>query len=300
MSVTITYDSATIANVASAGKTIRLTAGYKPMATDVVVVASGASGENVEVAYGTNIVFNQQSGTCTLKTAGKFMAADIIVDYTGGSPTYPVKGDVIGIDMNGDGTVERYTVLTITGSIAEVMARVPYGSTVNYGSSQTYEGSDADTLLNSTYYATLSVTAKAAIVDKTFRQDRWYLSSTGNPDYIGVYNTNSSYTVSVNNLNWGNEITRHVYLIAMKQLIDYFEVTPQMTAADTTLNRTTVQTLFNATSGNAWLGTAYTTNNGVFYATMSSGRIQSATPGVRTYSLYPTFQVDLSKISWTT
>lgn len=73
------------------------------------------------------------------------------------------------------GTNNQYRVLNISGTVAEVVAMFDISTSQKFSSSsQTYSGSLLDTALNTTWYNTLSTTAKAAIVDKTFKQDSWY------------------------------------------------------------------------------------------------------------------------------
>ena len=107
------------------------------------------------------------------------------------------KGQIITLDG------KEYRIIKLNGSVAEVVGMTNASDSTAFGSSQIYAGSTLDTLLNSTFYATLSDKLKAAIVDKAFTQDSWYPSASGNPDYSGYYGTTkpgtTAYTISLGN-----------------------------------------------------------------------------------------------------
>ena len=214
------------------------------------------------------------------------------------------KGEIINIDMTGSGTPQQYRVLKVNGSIAEVIAMTNASDSQQFAASgQTYENGVLDTYLNSTWYNTLSATAKAAIVDKTIRQDSWYWGTQGNPDYQGKYSGDTAYQLSLGNASFGNEITRHAYAISVQDVLDYLEVTPQMTQADTTLTYDNVWTMFwNSTtthSGNMWLRSAFASDaSGAFIVYGSYGRLYSGYAG-GSYAVRPALTIDLSKIEWT-
>ena len=219
------------------------------------------------------------------------------------TPTYPVKGDIIAVDMNGDGTDEEYLVLKSVGSdnVVEVLARVTPsdGTSVQFaGTGQVYENNALDVYLNTTYYATLSADAKAAIVDKTFRQDSWYRNTSGNPDYNGSYSGGSAYQVSLGNASFGNEISRHIYALSVQDIIDYLEVTTDMTSANSTLNMANLQEMFNITSGNIWLRSARANYSSYAMVVGGGGGAAGSASATGSYAARPAFQIDLSKITW--
>jgi hypothetical protein len=211
---------------------------------------------------------------------------------------YPVKGDVITLNM--DGTNRNYRVLKISGSVAEVLAQFNAGNCAFASSGQVYAGQTLDTFLNSTWYNTCTAIAKAAIVDKTFQQDRWYRNADGSPDYIGKYSYSSSYTVSLENASFGALITRHVYIITTQDVIDYLEVTPSMTVNTTTLNPDNIQSMFNNPDGGAirLCSANATTTSRVMYAGSGFNYIDAASATVTSNQTRPCFQIDLDKISW--
>lgn len=226
------------------------------------------------------------------------------MDITVNVPTvvYPVKGDTINIDMDGDGTAESYLVLKGTDNIVELLARTtPTGGTsiaFDSGNTNTYAGKTLDTYLNETYYAALSSTAKAAIIDKTFTQDSWYRDTSGDPDYNGLYSGTSQYQISLGSATYGAEITRHIYAISVQDIVDYLEVTPQMTSSDTTLTQASVQLLFNDSSNTIWTRSAYAADsNNSLRVTCNTGAVTNGDAD-STYRARPAFTIDLSKISW--
>lgn len=217
---------------------------------------------------------------------------------------YPTKGDVINIDMDGDGTAEKYLVLKGSGTTFEVLAQATpsSGTSIKFdeGNTKTYAGKTLDTYLNETYYATLSATAKTALVDKTFTQDSWYNNADGDPDYKGLYSGTTQYTISLNSATFGSEITRHAYAISIQDIIDYLAVTPEMTYENTTLIQNNIQTMFNETgSVSIWTRTAsmsYTTH--AMYINCRTGQI-AVDDAAYGFNVRPAFQIDLSKITWT-
>ena len=123
----------------------------------------------------------------------------------------PNKGDIIKMNLNG--TERQYRVLSVNGSVCKVMGMFDdltsvYNSTsttTTMGSFtvQKYEGSVLDTYLNTTWYNTLSIEVKNAIIPTEIKCDAWYYySDAGNPVYTGTYDadipapTTNEYTIS--------------------------------------------------------------------------------------------------------
>ena len=153
--------------------------------------------------------------------------------YVPPPPIVP-KGSIVNLDLDGQGA-KQYRVIKCNGNVAQVMAMYDtltsaYNSTsttTTMGSLtvQKYEGSTLDTYLNTTWYNTLTSTAKAAIVPENVVCDAWYWGNTGDPDYTGTYGNSvpgtSNYTISKyagGTLNIGN---RNVFALGVQDVIDY-------------------------------------------------------------------------------
>ena len=149
-------------------------------------------------------------------------------------PPIVPKGSLV--KMNLDGTERQYRVIKCNGNVAQVMAMYDtLTSEWNADTSKTttmgtltvakYDGSDIDIYLNTTWYNTLTSTAKAAIVPENVVCDAWYWGDTGDPDYTGTYGSSvpgtSNYTISKyagGTLNIGS---RNVFALRVQDVIDY-------------------------------------------------------------------------------
>ena len=166
-----------------------------------------------------------------------FYNTDSSTKVTGTIPTYNgsfkkivKKGDIIKLDNI------PFRILRIDGDIAEVLSMQYTEQSVALGTStsNTYNGCEADTYLNGTYYNSLSASVRGAIVDKTFTQDMWLWYGDGTPIYNCVRTNGKAYKISKGTLS-ATAITRHCYLITCQDIIDYLEATPEMTAENTTI-----------------------------------------------------------------
>lgn len=273
----------TIVSDRTASVTIHASAGY---ATPDTITVTGAT-----------YTYNKTSGIIKLSSATGNVTINVVCEE---SQDIVTKGQII--TMNLDGTDKQYRVLKVSNTIAEVLSMSDASSQQFASSGQTYENGVLDTYLNSTWYNTLSATAKAAIVDRTFRQDSWYWGTQGNPDYQGKYSGDTAYQLSLGNASFGNEITRHAYAISVQDVLDYLEVTPQMTQADTTLTYDNVWTMFwNSTTthnGNIWLRSANASNASyAFYVIGDFGSLYNRN-AYTSNAVRPALTIDLSKIEW--
>ena len=150
-------------------------------------------------------------------------------------PPIVPKGSIVNLDLDGQGA-KQYRVIKCNGNVAQVMAMYDtLTSEWNADTSKTttmgtltvakYDGSDIDIYLNTTWYNTLTSTAKAAIVPENVVCDAWYWGDTGDPDYTGTYGSSvpgtSNYTISKysgGTLNIGN---RNVFALGVQDIIDY-------------------------------------------------------------------------------
>ena len=166
-----------------------------------------------------------------------FYNTDSSTKVTGTIPTYNgnfkkiiKKGDIIKLDNI------PFRILRLDGDIAEVLSMQYTEQAVALGTStsNTYDGCEADTYLNGTYYNSLSASVRGAIVDKTFTQDMWLWYGDDTPIYNCVRTNGKAYKISKGTLS-ATAITRHCYLITGQNIIDYLGATPEMTAENTTI-----------------------------------------------------------------
>lgn len=220
----------------------------------------------------------------------------------------PVKGDLIMLDG------KQYRVLKINDTVAEVLAMYSVTSMKfdASGNSKVYANNSLDIYCNETFYNSLSTTIQNAIVVKTFQQDSWYYSPkignmSGNPKYIGhSLDGSNDYGVSLGSATFGTNILRKCYVISVQDIIDYLEVTPSMTTADTTLTDENIRKMFwNQTTWSEddeyeypWLCSADVEFNTVFYIDcINTGLLSGTVANPR--DVRPAFQIDLNKIEWT-
>ena len=112
------------------------------------------------------------------------------------SGQYPVKGDLLALDLDGNGK-KQYRVLKINGSVATLLYMsddISFTTSQQTGTfdggttGQVYANSNMDTYLNTTWYNTLTSIAKAAIVATTIEQKLF--------DEGSSYSSSATYTGS--------------------------------------------------------------------------------------------------------
>ena len=149
----------------------------------------------------------------------------------------PVKGDLINLDLDGNGA-KQYRVLSMNGKIAKVVAMYDtltsaYNSTsttTTFGSTtaQKYADSTLDTYLNTTWYNTLKDNVKAAIIPENVIQYCYQYYDEPNtpntPTYTYQYQYNWSDSDYENANNVGNVVVgnRNVFALDLKDIFDYF------------------------------------------------------------------------------
>ena len=213
------------------------------------------------------------------------------------------KGDLINIEG------KQYRVLKTNGNVAEVLAMYnPSTTNQSFGTSQLYDGSSADIYCNETFYSGLSSTLQNAIVEKTFTQDRWYRGSHGSAIkiYQGV-STVTDYDMSLMDEMVGEKLTRKCYVLSIQDIIDYLNVTTDMTSETTTLKAENIWKLF-------WNQTTTTGTGGFYYPWTRSASANDSTTvfdinsnnggldydnSQNLYIIRPAFRIDLLKVSWT-
>ena len=228
----------------------------------------------------------------------------VVVDVKPKEP--PVKGDIIVLSNN-----RRYRVLKIDGTIAEIFEL----KISNWGNgypnfsdnkSNVYGDSRVGTAINVNYYNSFSTEIKNAIIPKTFTQDVW--GTSGSPEYTGIGWDKSITKVGLQSLTYGESITRNCYLLSVQDIIDYLEVTPDMTEENTTLTPENALKMFDvkSTYERLWLRSAapkdaYPTGKAYMLGlnTMGSLLWGEFVDWSNSAGYNPAFQIDLSKVSWT-
>ena len=220
----------------------------------------------------------------------------------------PVKGDLITIDG------KPYRVLKVDGTVAEVLSLEIYRQSylafnpASASAKNVYAGSNVDKYCNETFYnEILSKDVRKAIVDKTFRQDAWFKDDSGSPVYVETYNVESEgmriRKRSLATATLGETITRHCYALSVQDVIDYLEVTPSMTADNTTFTQENIWKAFFNTDASVdqypWLRSAnYTESSQVAHLNGQTGSVSYCETTSTNFTL-AAFQIDLAKVKWT-
>lgn len=233
-----------------------------------------------------------------------------IPTYDGATMNLAAKGDLITIEG------KQYRVLNTNGAVAEVVAMYDASTsqvfnatskTVTFSGGrkgQQYQGSDLDTYLNETFFATLSATMQAAIVPKAINQDMWGYSSnvpSSETYYQQTYgSTNQYYYDNSSGVSYGTaEVgSRNVYALSIRDVIDYLGVPENGDFTDTDI----WQMFWNDNSSQdqyLWLRSAYANSRGnAFIVYGSGGRFVDYNYGSSS-RVRPAFQIDLSKVEYT-
>ena len=260
------------------------------MASDVVISATDV--QAITATYNGNTIINGSgTHTYTLSCNGKKMSSDVVVNVIT-QPVMPVKGDLVNIDMTGSGTTQQFRILkNVNNLVYEVFAMELSKTNIKYGTSNSYSGSNVDTALNTTYYGTLSNTAKSAIVDKNIVQYQYDISSA-----TSNHKSQANYSTKATKQSVGN---RHIYALDVEDIETYF---------NGVFTNSDLYTLFcNQSSKPSTLHYRYlrsaVSNGNVFVFDEPNGQIGNISPSYsyvsNSWGAFPTFQIDLSKIDFT-
>lgn len=203
----------------------------------------------------------------------------VVVYQNAPSVVYPTISDIIFIDLDGNGKKPYRVLKNVSGTTYEIMSMDDGIITAQRysSSSQNYSGSEIDTRLNSTFYNTLTQTAKSSIVDKTY-------------DIYQYNNNNGQLGTRVNS---PTTITRHIYTIDADMINEY------LTATSSNLNDMLWCGYYPSLA--VRIGTATGVRYGYYYSILGS------TSSITTASNYavtnnsnwrPVMQIDLSKIEF--
>lgn len=214
------------------------------------------------------------------------------------------KGKIITIEG------KQYRVLKVEGNVAEVLGMYAANTSQKYNSTQElvtfpsgskgqqYQGSDIDTYLNETFFATLSATMQSAIVEKVVNQDLWDdISSKPNSAY---YTFNGNSVRYFRNLGGGTvEVgNRNIYALSITEVFDYLSLNAygEFTPTDISLlfwntdtTATNYENIWLRTASDYYIGSAYYVAAGYY---LNDSYYNTA------YAVHPAFQIDLSKVEW--
>lgn len=166
-----------------------------------------------------------------------FTLGGSVLNYT--APLMPIKGDLININLDGSGN-KTYRVLIMNGNVAKLLgmsnistsqkynATSKTGTFANGTTGQLYTGSDLDTYLNTTWYNTLTSTAKAAIIPESRTQYMYQYYDKPNTPNTPTYTYQYQYNWSdsdYENANLTDSIligNRNIFALDLKDIFDYF------------------------------------------------------------------------------
>lgn len=238
-----------------------------------------------------------------------------IATYDGTFENVPVidvyKGDIITIEN------KQYRVLNVNDTVAEVLAMYDASTSQVFNTTnktvaisggrkgQQYQGSDLDTYLNETFFATLSATMRSAIVPKAINQDMWKndsdAPSSGTYYHLTYGSSNRYYYDNSSGTSYGTaEVgSRNVYALSVREVIDYLGVSAngdftnidiwQMFWNDNNSHNRQYLKLRSAAS--VYSDSTFNVSGGLGYLDYTSYNNSSR--------VRPAFQIDLSKIAYT-
>ena len=252
--------------------------------------------------------YTVKGGKCMVNgTVYNILKGRTLIDGTGYDITFPsaltmpVKGDLI--TMNLDGTDRLYRVLKVVdGTTVEVLGmwNLSNSLALDNGNTGTYSGKTLDTYLNTTWYSTLSATAKVTIVPKNINQYQYSNSSS-----IFNESTHSSYANYSTKALKANVGERYIYALDVEDIEMYFGGTGGSASDKTpaTFSKTDLLQMFwNQTSTISefpWLRSASADDShSTWYVNGYYGRTNAINSG-GALAARPAFQIDLSKIDFT-
>lgn len=301
--------------------------GYDPASRAFAYQASGGSGGSgvIGIYNLTDNVWSSPSyRTITFTSPVKYEGNEEFVKWftANAKQLIVAKGTLINMDIgNGEKTyrvLENYykggTVQCLAmynASISQKFNATRVRATMGSITVQPYSGSDLDTYLNTTWYNTLSATAKAAIISKAITQDAWYWSGStvsGSPTYSGTSGISVPGKVSYSigkytggTLTVGN---RNIYALGVEDIINYLNDEKLRVDTSAILRNVNIWKMYwnvekrLSSSTYPWLRSGSATNGLEIYAVLEdtgtiAGNKYSATSAVR-----PAFTIDLSKIPY--
>ena len=267
----------------------------------VIIKVPQGYGSPTITSTNASIVFNNKVSTLQYMLILANATGNVTLSVTLNPIT---KGSLINLYLGNTavayGTMNEYRILRqISGSKYLVVAMYEPTTSQQFnpsGSGQTYSSSSLDTYLNSTWYNTLSTTAKAAIVSQTISQYKYSSGSTSTSHMS--YATYSSKALV-------GSLSRYVYALDVEDIEMYFGGTGGSASATTQGTYTTsdLMTLFYKSTGTIsgkyfWLRSANSSNSSnCWYVDGHSGYVNS-NYYYNCFAVRPAFTIDLSKIDY--
>ena len=229
------------------------------------------------------------------------------------------KGSIVNLDLDGNGD-KQYRVLKCNGNVAQIVAMydtltsvynndTSYDTTMGTLTVAKYDGANIDTYLNTTWYNTLTSTAKTAIIPENVVCDAWYWGNSGDPDYTGTYGDSvpgtSNYTISKYTGGTLNIGERNVFALGVQDVIDYLDDSSVQVDATAILRNVNIWKMF-------WNDEVFHSDKYLWLRSSMAGDSSSAwcaigetgylTRGtlLSTFIVRPVLNLDLSKIPYTT
>ena len=229
------------------------------------------------------------------------------------------KGSIVNLDLDGNGD-KQYRVLKCNGNVAQIVAMydtltsvynndTSYDTTIGTLTVAKYEGANIDTYLNTTWYNTLTSTAKTAIIPENVVCDAWYWGNSGDPDYTGTYGDSvpgtSNYTISKYTGGTLNIGERNVFALGVQDVIDYLDDSSVQVDATAILRNVNIWKMFwndevSHSDKYLWLRSSIAGDcSSAWCAIGETGYLTRGTL-LSTFIVRPVLNLDLSKIPYTT
>ena len=234
------------------------------------------------------------------------------------SPSIISKGSIVNLDLDGNGD-KQYRVLKCNGNVAQIVAMydtltsvynndTSYDTTMGTLTVAKYEGANIDTYLNTTWYNTLTSTAKTAIIPENVVCDAWYWGNNGDPDYIGTYGNSvsgtSNYTISKYTGGTLNIGERNVFALGVQDVIDYLDDSSVQVDTTAILRNVNIWKMFwndevSHSDKYLWLRSSMAGDSGSAWCTIGETGYLTRGTLLGTFIVRPVLNLDLSKIPYT-
>ena len=236
------------------------------------------------------------------------------------SPSIISKGSIVNLDLDGNGD-KQYRVLKCNGNIAQIVAmhdtltsvynnnNTSYDTTMGTLTVAKYEGANIDTYLNTTWYNTLTSTAKTAIIPENVVCDAWYWGNNGDPDYTGTYGDSvpgtSNYTISKYTGGTLNIGERNVFALGVQDIIDYLDDSSVQVDAAAILRNVNIWKMFwndevSHSDKYLWLRSSMAGDSSSAWCAIGETGYLTRGALLSTFIVRPVLNLDLSKIPYTT